>query len=218
MREVRAAVDLRHRRHEVALRHVADRQRRRRGRRPAPPRGRSACRHRRSARSRRRRRASGPRGARRRPGARPRPATSARRRRTSPTGTRPCRRAPSVVSFARLAIAPLIPALATFANVPVALAAVPGAVRDAPEVDRARRRRRARPRAACVDVARDPERAHEVPARAARDDGDLRRGRRCLTSPFATSFTDPSPPTTTSSRAPPSAASRASSESGPPAR
>ena len=91
-----------------------------------------------------------------------------------------------VVSFARLAIAPLIPALATFAN--TAVASLPSQARydTRPRSIVARLAVEGDPRR-LVDVARDPERPHEVPAGAARDDGDLRRRRRCPPSPLATS-------------------------------
>ena len=91
-----------------------------------------------------------------------------------------------------------------------ALAPVPGAERRAPEVDRAH-------------VARERDLGRLLDLRAgsrtsARSPSPCRGGRRRARAPrraprarSPTSFTEPSPPTTTSSRAPPSAASRASS-------
>ena len=79
-----------------------------------------------------------------------------------------------VVSFARWAIAPLIPALATFAKTET---------RSLPSQARYVTRPRSIVRVVAVerdprrllDAARDPERPHEVPARAARDDRDVGR-------------------------------------------
>ena len=86
-----------------------------------------------------------------------------RRPRASPSSTRPCRRAPSTISFARCAIAPLDPRARDVREVRARLVARPGAVgrrargrssRDVPvqrDVDRARRRR-----AGCRTCARSP--------------------------------------------------------------
>ena len=87
--------------------------------------------------------------------------------------------------------------------------AVPGAVRGAPEVDRADVALQGDLHRV-VDLPRDPEGAREVPSGPARDDGDL----RLPPEPGETVrdlVDEPSPPTTTRSSAPSSAASRASS-------
>ena len=115
------------------------------------------------------------------------------------------RRAPSTISFARCAIAPEMPALATFANSVRPSSPAPRAIRGDADVDRhapcpsARRRSR---RSMSRGMSK---RAHEVPARAARDHRQLDAAAPPM--PFTTSFTDPSPPTTTRRVAPPDTAS-----------
>ena len=90
----------------------------------------------------------------------------------SPSSTRPCRRAPSTTRSRAARSRREMPALATFANSVRLVAARPRAVRGDAEVDRHAPRPSARRRSP-VEVARDVEGAHEVPARATRDHGEL---------------------------------------------
>ena len=113
------------------------------------------------------------------------------------------------VVFARCAIAPLIPALATFAKTETL--SLPSQARN---VARPRSIVRTSPVSATSAASSIPRgipyvrtKSQPVPRGTTASSGAASRP----TSPFATSFTEPSPPTTTSSRAPPSAASRASS-------
>ena len=109
-----------------------------------------------------------------------------------------------VVSFARCAIAPLMPDARDVREPARLVGARPRAVADAAEVDLARR-------AVQRDVDRVARCGAGSPAMRAKSQ-PVPRGMTAISTsrcamPFATSFTEPSPPTTTSSSAPPSTAS-----------
>ena len=172
VRQVRAAVDLRHRQDEVALRHVADQQHVEAARRRARPRGRSSSRRRRSGRWRRSRRASGRGAPRRRPSRASRCSASARTPPASTRGTRPSRRGPS---SSRSCAGRSHRSCRRWRRCEPGLArlAGPRAVADAPDVDLARRCRPSATATASSSLAGMPKVRTKSKPGAARDHREL---------------------------------------------